>query len=262
MARFHRKRRRQYWLPTLGSILGDGEEFSHRSYFRVGPQQPQHSNAISPFAGPGTSIQWFPILPDFTETQAIGGTAQPSTNLRDFVNGSDWFCKRIVGKLHLLAGGVATNTARTSAWANILVTAGFFVSRADQVPGGAGQANPDLPAQEFDPGDVDNQMDPWMWRKSWILRNPTTATSPFPSDSGVGCNMRYGSVADGPNVDVKSVRRITREHRLFFVSIVEGFDPDNLAVADVQTSQQKISGILDIRVLGHLAGPQKKGGTF
>lgn len=61
-------------------------------------------------------------------------------------------------------------------------------------------------------------------------------------------NMFYGSIQDGPKIDVKSVRRIGQDDRLWF-SI------STVALGPVQTEEQTfvggVQGYLDVRILGN-----------
>jgi len=154
--------------------------------------------------GSGHTISIFPLTFDYPVDP---GTANVATHsMADFV-GSAYILKRIVGKafatqLPLQEGSIGGGT--------IMVGGGFFVARADQL-------TPQAPAgtlESFDPLSDNNMMEPWIWRRTWLLGNPADITGVMnPSSSGW-----YGSVMDGPHIDSKIKRRINDDDRLWFVA--------------------------------------------
>lgn len=126
------------------------------------------------------------------------------TTLAD-VESSSYRLRRIVGKVWCGYLQEAANTPPS-----VICTAGFIILRTDNsgVPIGL-QGN-------YYPGDIRQSMDPWIWRRSWLLSN-TLATNVNFFQSALGCNTINGSVSDGPHVDQKTARIVGPEERLFLV---------------------------------------------
>lgn len=243
-----KRKNRGNWMPVLGHIENVGEDsfhFADQTFF----SDPVNVNdALGP-----TSVGPRPIVPDFTEEQ---DGADGTNNLHDIVAGNAWSLQRIVGRVHV--GIIApTAGAHEEIWPAIFVSAGFFVARSiDSLQGVA-----DLTTLEAEPQHVDNAMNPWIWRKSWILGNPLSTTS-LGNAAWPRTNSFYGSVTDGPVIDSKVKRFISREHRLFFIISARGFNPR--FVNEVQgepADQPGFHGTLDIRVYGSLR-KQKNSSAF
>lgn len=235
-----RKRRTKYtWFPTLGDNQGEGATLYTKNAIRI-PQTAGFSATGKP------NILVFPLVPDFTEQTGIGAVAA-NPQLREIVEGQAWLLKRMVGKADLwLVGRGVGNPAQTYAF--VQVTLGFFVARAaDQSP-----SQVDMTSDEVDPMQRDNTMNPWIWRRTWILRNPqvTNIGTEFTDITIPSSTMQYGSVADGPHIDSKVSRRITREHRLFAAISVVGGDPNHVTATASDAQQPAVEGWLDLRILG------------
>lgn len=240
-----RKRRTKYtWFPVNGrSDVIDLIGTYPGAAFRLLPGN-TNQNAVDPN---NQTTLYFPICPDFTAEQGAGALTS-NNQLRDIVEGQAWLLKRLVGKIHLSVTALASPTNFATEWQQLLVTAGFFVARAfDEAP-----AQLDLNVQEYDPQQKDNVMNPWIWRRTWLLRNPGDSNA---AGQGLGINyptstMEMGNIAEGGHIDSKVSRRITREHRLWFVLQVMGGDPNRLSVTGSSTVQPQVRGFLDVRVLG------------
>lgn len=244
--RRRRKRRVGSWLPVLGNRTTSGEDQYHWSFFRILPGETPVSNGVAPVQDN------FPIVPDFSIVDPSG--TQEHT-LHDQTGGNAWKLRRIVGKLHLASWNTAAGEDPVDGvqWPNLLVKAGFYVARA--VDGN--QAVPELSAQESDPLQAGNVMNPWIWQKSWILSNPALFMSNSQQYRSRGghpvSNMVAPSVMDGPHIDCKMQRFINKEHRLWFITSVTGYDPEFVEVSGTGASQPRLHGILDIRIYGSLA---------
>lgn len=249
MRRRYRKRRGT-WFPVLGHSITQDEEQYARADFRIGGSgqflEPHPQNAVTQ--------QVIPIVPDFT----VGQDPNQTFTLQDQVSGQAWQLNRIVGKIHLGAAGPQSQPDRAPVdgndWPNIYVTAGFFVGPvADGTI--AGQATPDGFGRDYDPMSRDNVAQPWIWRRSWMFSNPAA----FLGDNrfvqkaawSLSTSVQPSSL-DGQHIDSKVKRFINREHRLFFVCSVMGYDPDWITVTGVQNQQANINGLLDLRIYGQL----------
>lgn len=135
-----------------------------------------------------------------------------------------WRLKRIVGDLFCAYGSLNTGEQDLGAFPGILVAAGIIVRRVD---GSTGRPTEDSEGQEVD--SLENNADPWVWRRNWILGSRSTnalraahgaatnygntidqAISMFPNT-----NTEYGSALTGTRVDQKTNRRLGPEERLF-----------------------------------------------
>lgn len=238
-----RGKRKFTWFPTLGTTSAVGSPLSGASFtIEVAPPSGEGPNG----QGSVTTLI-FPIVPDRPREPSAGQADSLGGELA-LELGTEWFCERIVGSLFI---GFRVPDTGEIVPNSVLVAAGFFVARAadDDAGGGSSQPIGSASAAErnnnYSPLHPDTVREPWMWRKSWILGGaPRVADgfSTFPN-----ANAFYGSLGDGPKVDVKSVRRIGQDDRLFFtVSTVclkgpsEGLTPATL------------DGMLDVRVLGGL----------
>lgn len=238
-----RKRRsRGLWMPILGHREVNGEDAVAFTDSLIAPVQISTDSSL----GDTQIVAPRPLVPDFTQEQFQNNTAADAgASLHDIASGNAWLLQRIVGKLYLKCDPNAVTGPASEIWTNVFVTAGFFVARADD----DNQSVASLTGQESSPMRVDNAMNPWIWRRSWILGNP-----------GQDANLRYsptstadyGSVADGPHVDSKVKRFISREHRLFFVVTARGFFRDFVNMLGEPGDQPLISGTLDYRIYGSL----------
>lgn len=232
-----RNRRKVTWLPVLGTVAG-GEDPDQSANF-------QRSIDL-PLGGIGSGGV-FPLL--FDQPQQADTSSIQSSSLADFV-GSEYILKRLVGKVFCTfgTGSGAVDQGNPGA----LVTAGFFVARATD-------GNPTLPIGftslvdfgNYSPDDPNNLMEPWIWRRTWILGSGRGYTDPvfqayarYPRN-----NTEYGSAFDGPHLDAKTGRRVGQDDRLWFGVAVRSkplFTPSQDDVLDfVQID-------IDLRALGTL----------
>lgn len=209
------------WLPVRGTSI-EGNESSFKSF----------GIDIEP-----TGVHVIVPQPLTFDYPFDPGSASPTTtSLADFV-GSAYILQRIVGKVTVGWQPFGTPTVSTE---RVMVGAGFFVAKADDT-------NPDIPAMsagQCDPLAMETMMEPWIWRRTWLLGNPeTTYGISWPSG-----NQQFGSVMDGPHIDSKIKRRIQDDDRLWFVlagcSLFSTTDPEFSAV--------RVHCTLDYRLLGTL----------
>lgn len=145
-------------------------------------------------------------------------TSVPST-LSDITN-SGYRLRRLVGKINVLcAQDVAADPLDPTLYQ---VTAGFIVLRVR-----AG----DTPLDTFgsyDPSAIGSSMDPWIWRRSWIIGDQAGAATINRNTRAPRSNFENysGGNSDGPHLDQKTARLVGPEERLFFVCSVQGLDGD------------------------------------
>jgi len=260
-----RRKTRYTWFPTVGTeTIGEGTtlEVINGRTFTVGVLG---TGAIQTIISPLTFDT--PVDPGDVDATARGGLV--------LTVGDEYVVERIVGKCfvamqsHRLAGDDPTEPQ------GCLVGAGFFVGRANDTQSGGGNQTPIGSATEperrdnYSPLSEDTVREPWMWRRTWILGNRAfrelneasqqvsfnslnigSATALFPPT-----NTAYGSVLDGPHIDVKSVRRIRQDERLWFVVSAVMLPPSFDAIANANGTKGangSISGYLDYRILGAL----------
>lgn len=222
-----RRRRIKYtWFPVLGTAVGEGSEVFAGFPFNTG-------SPISEGLGPALV---FPLIPDVQPETA--DTSQE--NLVDFL-GSDYVIKRIVGKLFAFAGASSGQSPPC-----ILFGAGIFVARSDSdnrdVPaGGKTQADAD---SNFGVLSASNIREPWMWRRTWQLRN-RNSTLDF-DGGGLLSTYTAGSIADGPHVDCKVSRRVRNDERLW-MCLQAG-----TVLFDGVSDPGQVDGFVDLRFLGAL----------
>jgi len=232
-----RKRRSRFnWFPVNPTFIGEGT--TPFTWYRT-------ELNLSPVVGTGSDPLAVPLLQDQDQQT---GQSDAGISLRDRVEGKDYAVERVVGKVW---GAVSQDQADSSGEyvaSQIIVGMGFAV-----LPVNDNSGQPDLDTAEYDPLNADNSGAPWMWRRTWVLYNNLASPEPFftgPTNIG-----SYGSVADGGHVDIKSVRRVRREQRLFWCvssSVLRTFNNDGTSVP--------ISVALDvgydIRVLGGMRRAQ------
>lgn len=173
-----------------------------------------------------------PVVNDIPVNPTVAGAT-----LSDY-EGSAYRLRRIVGKIFCnIEQGTTQITAATAV--NFLATAGFMVKKVDD----AG-----VPIDlNFDPCNLDNTRDPWIWRRSWTLTNLPGAIANGPGDSfltyGRADNSVCSGTFDGPHVDAKTARIVSDEERLFLCL--------NMTALDGSDAQVNCRGtwITDFRVL-------------
>jgi len=255
-----RKRRTKYtWLPNFGTGTPVGGN-NYEGNMRFGQLLVKRDAA--PYVG------IIAVLPDAPPENFDGS----STNLSNAIN-SEYVLRRIVGKLFV------TYRQSNEDWTlgsvapipqGAIVTAGFFVARASDVsqadpeayPVGFVDGNSVADFNNYSPQARDTVREPWIWRRTWLLGNNMDKSLTDPTLVGQNpgyaafpsCNMKYGSVADGPHIDAKTIRRVGNDERLFFAMATQSINatstpPDNGA----------IDYVLDVRYLGALRRPRQRG---
>lgn len=230
-----RKRRTKFtWLPILGSPA-------------IGEDDPRRANIRDVsvvVTGGEEDLILIPLLLD--QPQESGDIA--GTSLVDIV-GSEYFIKRIVGKFFCSYQQVIDD--EVSIPQSVLVTAGFFIARADTGLANALPVGTDDALNNYSPAAALNIREPWIWRRAWMLgNNRTVAVTTIQNPQWPERNTDYGSVMDGPHIDARTARRVRKEERLWFaVSAGRAFSD---AQEGTPTSPGNVNWLLDYRVLGAL----------
>lgn len=135
-------------------------------------------------------------------------------SLADF-EGSGYRLRRIVGKVFL---GYDNNQLAPPTTYPIaaLLGVGWIILRVDPTTGApllAGTPN------AYSPLTLDNNRDPWIWRRTWVLQTDFSNQAAAAQNSWQfpRTNADYGSVQDGPHMDQKTARRVSTEERLFCI---------------------------------------------
>lgn len=162
----------------------------------------------------------FPVVTDGIQSDPL----QPTSSLAD-IEDSGYRLRRIVGKIYCF------HSVDINAPAFTFVTAGLIIRRVDPTTGGslASVASAVQPFPLIAPGFTTNQMDPWIWRRTWLLGNrpPGLAADQNAVDpvtqrlvlDAAPCrnfaDAYPGGIAEGPHVDQKTARVVGPEERLF-----------------------------------------------
>lgn len=244
-----RRKPKVVWLPlTNANDIGAPGDITSTVY-----------NAfIVPVSGTTGDVQTteIPIVLDSPQTAA----SATDSSLAD-IESSGYRLRRIVGKIwcvynqsDLTGGGTGTNDGP----ATIIVTAGFIIRRVDS-NGVSLESLSVGGAQGTSPAISENNGDPWIWRRSWLLGDRYNVTNLQPAIT-VGVqptvitewpqNNFYGYAggnSDGPHVDQKTARIVAQEERLFLdVSATTLLQGTNTFLFS------QLSVFTDLRILGTL----------
>lgn len=273
MRKFKRKRKFT-WFPIRGSEGPEGtnDDFSSLvGSFFVTPDG-SSTVTISPL------IPDVPMEGDTIDQNAPGQLVQAL--------GQEYYVERIVGKCHLAATGPVDDVPSAEAPKTIQIGCGIFVARANDEDVGGGFNTPIGSAtlaerqENYSPLGVDAIREPWMWRRSWVLSTgrpsnvPQAQGVPFgithtviPNvgpivHPGTTSNNQMGSALDGPHFDIKSVRRVGNDERLWLVVATRALDII-LNQRAPNTSLDPANGngvhmVFDYRVLGRLTRPRNR----
>lgn len=194
-----RRKRRYTWLPTDPTYYAGGQDYPNTFYWTYITSSTDNAEA-------GREVLAIPIVPDYTQNAQAASIDQGSS-LRDIVEGQDYVLKRTVGKVW---GSLQQNDDTDSSVIASLVAHGLAVLPVNDL------GQPQLNSDQYDPLNANNSMNPWMWRRTWMLYNNL---APAGGELYLGPNsiQAHGSVADGGHVDCKVARRVTREQRVFSI---------------------------------------------
>lgn len=244
------------WMPMLGTTFSGGEGGYQANVLStlVSPRA-DNSNTPTTAGGGITSMAVMALVPDYTEEPDPGHGV--GMTLRDYTEGQDWFCRRIVGKIAAASAARSIDTLQDAVWPATMLTAGLFVARARD----DNQAVPDSQDGEIDAQSLLNIRQPWIWRRTWILGNSQVSGGTDPQLSTLWPNSTegFGALGDGPHVDAKTFRRILREQRLWLTFTALGVGlPGDTAVSGADNEQPVVQIYTDLRVLGAMRKSKNK----
>lgn len=166
------------------------------------------SSTVSATAG-GVSTTLYSLVLDYPSE----ANRANNPSIADF-EGSGYRLRRIVGKFFASMDNNQLAPPATKPVAALLCV-GFIVLRVDDTGAPLLAATPG----NYSPIHLDNTADPWIWRRSWVLNNDfsnqAAATQNLYQFPRTNCD--YGSVQDGPHIDQKTARRVSKEERLIMV---------------------------------------------
>lgn len=243
-SRSRRRRRRVHWFPTIGTTNGGitGNNLSGRAFAL-------NVNTTGLITTAITSLTF-----DQPKEESTTGLSLDNASLADMI-GSGYLLRRVVGKMF---AWYAPPVGQDIIPAFCLFGAGLFVARADA-------ANPQSPIGFAGTGTInDNQLysplsadvgdrEPWLWRRTWLFHSKNEGVNAF--DSTPTSTMEYGSVADGPHIDQKTLRKVDNDNRLWLAVSTAGIE-------ELGEASGTCFGYFDYRLLGTLLPNLRQRGSF
>jgi len=232
--RTRRRRNRGTWFPVLSTYPNEAEPIAPLT-------------TILELGTDDNEINVTGVLPlTFDYPQEPASADRTVETLSELI-GSEYLFKRLVGKAFIGHNTVPGLNERPA----VLVGLGFFVARAADDASLFGATLPiganDNIDEDYGPLHPNTIREPWMWRRTWLLggnpegANPQFATLPAGT-------WGYGSVMDGPHVDIKVKRRVRQDERLWVALQARRWPlttvPDN--------SPSQVQMCLDYRIFGEL----------
>jgi len=226
------------WLPTTNAFSGD--QGNPAGLANTTTWQITSQTVFSSIQGDHEALE-IPVTLDGSGSAPLN----PTSSLADIEN-SGYRLRRIVGKVYVFISQ-STDDPTVSV---IGVTAGFMVRRVDG--GGIASLASSVPAvggevlAQVNPVLIDNSMDPWIWRRSWLLGDNGTANNGTLSTAVPAQNFgfQYPGPLEGPHVDQKTARIVGPEERLFldvgYVTLLP------------RTTNSSIVVITDLRILASM----------
>lgn len=254
MAIRRRRRPKFTWFPKLGTAgLAEAQPFNQRFATLLVPQNGDESTAITP------------LIVDFPQD---GSELTQNSSLAD-VLASEYFIERIVGKAWVGARAPADDPPTIINVKTILIGVGLFVARANDPESGGGANTPigsATPLERFNNYStlsLDCDREPWMWRRTWLCATNRGDSNPqalpgsaFEADgSGIALskdNIIGRDVESGPHMDVRSVRRVRTDERLWLAFSARSVDLQFNGQPTVTDAQVRADLCFDYRVLGAL----------
>lgn len=222
--RFRRRRKpRVQWLPNTGTDLNATPALLVRENSSA-----IITNQIITFnlASPTTVIE-VPMILDQAPAAGSSGVGMAAYQLRalDDETTLSYRLRRIYGSFYIVASANTGNAGDCPA--AIAAEVGIIVRRTSPELGTALAPG----VADTDPGNLDDNEDPWLWRKNFLLgpiQDITIAgTSTLLPAPDAGDDWRFAANAlprsnlfhtgphQNPTVDVRSNRRVSSEERLF-----------------------------------------------
>lgn len=244
--RFRRGRRRQtvQWLPPVGTLLNQNAV--------PAPGNPLENPSPIEFVfatthGAPTTLS-APLITDNPVEETFNGaalTVYQNTGLNQ-TNRFGYKLVRIVGDIFFMVG---QNAAQATVVPSVLIRAGIIVRRTDE------DGQPAVATTSQDVGSIQNEQDPWVWSRSWVLSpagsRPTTGSDIVISEAPA-TNIDYGT-KHHIAIDQKTARRVSSEERLFLtVTAWELPLNQTSALGNTTDSNVFIYGLMPYRVLGRV----------
>lgn len=202
-----RNKPRVVWIPVTNANSTDGLSTGRSAI------QFQSFQCVSDTPG-STAVLEIPCVLDGSNNQPL----DPASSLAD-IESSGYRLRRIVGEIYIDC--VQNVLATGEGGALFQVTAGFIIRRTDPITG-ASLASQATTTQALALDDIENGMDPWIWRRSWRMGNSQVFAAgsaltdeTFRSAPHDNYTRGNGSLYTGPHVDQKTARIVGPEERLF-----------------------------------------------
>jgi len=209
MGRVRRRKKRFYWLPvqgingSTGSGVPLGESFAGDFF----------TSAVQ--VGGGVDV----LIRDITFDAPIGTdqTAEitQQSGMERFLR-SAYLLRRVVGHIFVECNDLSPGADDPG---GLMVTYFMCVARTEAgdftLPAGGTTAAERR--VNFNPQQVDNIREPYLFQRTWVLGNPTRRAA-APSSAAVQyphTNAGYGSAREGTHVDCRTLRRIDGDNRLW-----------------------------------------------
>jgi len=195
-----RRRSRATWFPVIPTLYGEEGDQEFTFYEDVG-QIAGEPGSIAQWNGESRGIQ--PLT--FDDTLQATDASTTGVTLRDVVQGQEWMCERVVGKVW---GNMSQSNEAGAT--RIIMCAALAVLPVND------DGSQSLVPAESDPLNADNAQQPWLWRRTWVLYQNDLVNSFFTGPTAIS-NVAGGN-ADAGHLDTKGTkRRIRRDQRLYIV---------------------------------------------
>jgi len=230
-----RRRNRSTWFPVLGTAPRS-ESGGLTSYYNT------YTAAAADYH---IDVQSTPLIPDITWDPAVQAT---DATLRDYVEGQTCIVERIVGKI---VAGCEQRASSSPGTIDIVDT--VIACAAIAVLPTRDDGSIDVAAAEYNPLLSANLDKPWLWRRTWVLANNEAVANTSGFFSHPASNEFFDSMATGPHIDTKGVKRaIQRNQRIFLI-----LASVNNTIAD-PTEDVSVQWTVDLRVLGRMVKAKNK----
>lgn len=155
---------------------------------------------------------------------------------------------RIVGDIFV---GVNRNNNQANSPPGVLVQAGIIVRRTDE------DGQPAVLAADQDVGSIQNDADPWVWQRSWILNPSDRQTIAGSGALSILTNFPHVNTEYGTKhhiaIDQKTARTVSPEQRLFLTITAWQLPLNQTATASGTTNDTcNVYVLMPYRVLGRV----------
>lgn len=247
MAFRRRRKPRVIWLPQPGTLTSSAQGLA--------PEPEGHwaginfNSVVDGNADPVTFAA--PMVIDNPSSTSTGTFASWQASGLQEKQEFGYRLRRIVGDLQVAFAAAPEDTQATVPLCGALVEVGIIVRRVDA------DGQPAVDGVDQDVGSIQNNSDPWVWRRNWYLSSGSTVTPAAGAASHAYwmsqfypiSNWGYGNSRQ--QVDQKTARRVGPEERLF-LNVTTW--PMPMARSDITFNGKGILEVtFDYRVLATLA---------